>query len=408
MQRAGEKKADTFEVAVIVTLCVALGPLATDLYLPSLPSIGRAFSVGVGETQLTLSVFLIGFALSQLIYGPLSDRFGRRPVMLTGIAVFLLASIFCAFAWSLESLLVGRLLQSLGICAGPVLGRAVVRDAWGAERSARILSYTGSAMALAPAVGPIIGGFLEAAFGWRSNFFALSFLAVALLACVFLRLPETNLRPDPMALRPLRIAGNFLVLMRHRSYLGYVLVGALSYAGLFVFISDSSFLLIGDLGLSPQAYGLSFAAVIGGFILGSFVSGRFGERFGRDRMLALGVIAAALAAFLGIGLALSGVLTVWSVVGASTLFFLSSGFILPNAVAGALRHYPHMAGAASSLMGFVQVGIAAGLGIAVGQLHDGTHLPMAGAIGVAAGGIALSWGFLVRPGLREDRLRLAT
>ncbi len=408
MQMQDKVRADTFEVAVIVTLCVALGPLATDLYLPSLPSIGRAFDVGVGEAQLTLSVFLVGFAFSQLIYGPLSDRFGRRPVMLSGILIFLAASIFCAFAWSLEALLVGRLLQSLGICAGPVLGRAVVRDAWGADRSARILSYTGSAMALAPAVGPIIGGFLEAAFGWRSSFHALSVFAVLLLAFVFLRLPETNRKPDLSALRPLRIAGNFLVLLRHRSYLGYMLIGALSYAGLFVFISGSSFLLIGDLGLSPQAYGLSFAAVICGYILGSFASGRFGERFGRERMLTLGVAAATLSACLGIGLALFGVLAVWSVVGATALYFLAAGFTFPNAVAGALRHYPHMAGAASSLMGFVQMGIAAGLGIAVGQLHDGTHLPMAAAIGFAAGGIALSWGFLVLPGLREDRLRIAT
>ncbi len=404
----GRLRADRLEVAIIVTLCVALGPLATDLYLPSLPSIGRAFEVSVGEAQLTLSVFLIGFALSQLIYGPLSDRFGRRPVMLFGLVVFLAASIFCSFAWSLEVLLVGRLLQSLGICAGPVLGRAVVRDAWGPDRSARILSYTGSAMALAPAIGPIIGGFLEAAFGWRSSFHALSLFALALLAFVYLRLPETNRSPDPNALRPLRIAGNFLVLLHHRSYLGFMLIAALSYAGLFVFIAGSSFLLIDDLGLSPQLYGFSFAAVIFGYILGSFTSGRFGERFGRDRMLALGVLSGLFAAALGLVLSLSGVLAVWSVVGVTALYFMAAGFMLPNAVAGALRHYPHMAGSASSLMGFVQMSIAAVLGIAVGQLHDGSHVPMAAAIALAAGGIAVSWQFLVRPGVRADRLRPAT
>ncbi|GAB5467323.1 MAG: Bcr/CflA family multidrug efflux MFS transporter [Rhodospirillales bacterium] len=407
MPPAGTRRADTLEVAVIVTLAVALGPLATDLYLPSLPAIGRAFDRPVADTQLTLSVFLAGFALSQLIYGPLADRFGRKPVMLTGLAIFLAASIFCALAWSLEALLVGRLLQALGICAGPVLGRAVVRDAWGADRSARILSYTGSAMAIAPAVGPIIGGVLEAAFGWRASFLALSLFAFGLLTLVLLRLPETNRQPDPTALQPGRMLANFILLLRHRSYLGYALITALGYAGLFAFISGSSFLLIDSLGLSPLNYGFSFAAVIVGYITGAFVSGRYGGRIGGERMIVLGVGLSLLAALLGMALALSGVLNLWSVIGATTCFFLASGLMLPNAVAGALRHYPHMAGAASSLMGFIQMSIAAILGIAVGQAHDGSHLPMASAILFCALGILLSWSVLVRPGLRQDQLARA-
>ncbi len=407
MPPAGRGRADTVEVAVIVTLCVALGPLATDLYLPSLPAIGRAFDRSVGETQLTLSVFLIGFAASQLVYGPLADRFGRRPVMLAGMAVFLAASIFCAFAWSLEALLAGRLLQALGICAGPVLGRAVVRDAWGAERSARILAYTGSAMAIAPAVGPIIGGVLEQHFGWRASFAALSLFSVALLLFVLLRLPETNKNPDPYALRPLRIAGNFAVLLRHRSYLGYALIAALGYSGLFAFISGSSFLLIDALGVSPQNYGFCFAAVIVGYVVGSFSCGRLSQRVGADRLMSLGIAVVLTAAALGMLFSLAGVLSLWSVIGATTLYFLGAGFLLPNAVAGALRHYPHMAGAASSLMGFIQMSTAALLGIAVGQLHDGTHLPMASAIAVASVGIAAAWLGLVRPGEAQDRLRRA-
>ncbi len=407
MPPAGRGRADTVEVAVIVTLCVALGPLATDLYLPSLPAIGRAFESSVAETQLTLSVFLIGFAVCQLVYGPLADRFGRRPVMLTGMAIFLAASVFCAFAWSLEVLLVGRLLQALGICAGPVLGRAVVRDAWGADRSARILAYTGSAMAIAPAVGPIIGGVLEQNFGWRASFAALTVFSLALLLFVLLRLPETNKTPDPYALRPLRIAGNFAILLRHRSYLGYALVTALGYAGLFAFISGSSFLLIDALGVSPQNFGFCFAVVIVGYVVGSFACGRLSERFGAERLISTGIAVVLLAAALGMFFSLAGILSLWSVIGATTLYFLGAGFLLPNAVAGALRHYPHMAGSASSLMGFIQMSIAALLGVAVGLLHDGTHLPMASAIAVASFGIAAAWLGLVRPGLTQDRLRRA-
>ncbi|MEO1192998.1 MAG: multidrug effflux MFS transporter [Pseudomonadota bacterium] len=407
MPSSAPRRADTLEVAVIVTLAVALGPLATDLYLPSLPAIGLAFERPVADAQLTLSVFLAGFAVCQLIYGPLADRYGRRPVMLSGLAIFLAASIFCTFAWSLESLLVGRFLQALGICAGPVLGRAVVRDAWGPDRSARILSYTGSAMAIAPAVGPIIGGVLESAFGWRASFLALSLFAFALLAFVALRLPETNLSPNPDALRPLRMLRNYALLLRDRAYLGYALIVALGYSGLFAFISGSSFLLIGSLGLSPLNYGLSFAAVIVGYMTGAFISGRYGPRIGGERLMRIGIALACLFGLTGVGLALAGVLSLWSVIGSSVGFFLASGLLLPNGVAGALRHYPTMAGAASSLMGFIQMSFAAGLGIAVGQLHDGSALPMAGAILTTACGMLASWLFLVRPSLRQARLEPA-
>lgn len=407
MSPAGQARVDTVGVAILVIFAVALGPLATDLYLPSLPSIGRAFERPAADVQLTLSVFLMGFAVAQLVVGPLSDRFGRRPVLLGGLLLFLLASAFCAFAWSLEVLLAGRLVQALGACAGPVLGRAVVRDAWGAERAARVLSYLASAMAIAPAAGPVIGGFLESYLGWRSNFFALSLYALVLLLLLGYRLPETNRYRDETALRPMRIVGNYVLLLRHRSYLGYLLIVALAYSGIFVFISGSSFLLIETLGLTPQAFGLSFAGAVGGYVVGSLGSGRFSQRFGSDRILVFGVAMGCLAGTVGLTLALSGVLSVVSVVGSTALFFLAAGCLLPNAFAGALRHYPHMAGSASSLLGFVQMALASAIGMAVGALHDGTHLPMAGATALIAAAIAASWAFLIRPGLVQDRLRQA-
>lgn len=393
---------ESLGVTALLTLAVALGPLSTDLYLPSLPAIGHYFQAGVADTQLTLSVFLVGFAVSQLVYGALSDRFGRRRVMLGGFAIFLAASALCALTDSLRLLILGRFLQSLGVCAGPVLGRAVVRDVFGPGRAAKVLSYMAAAMALGPAVGPIVGGLLEVAFGWRANFWALTAVGCFLLLAIGLLLPETNRHPDPTATQPHRMLRNFGTLLSHRSYLGYALIVACAYSGIFSFISGSSFLLIEVAGLDPSAYGFCFGAVVLGYMVGTLISGRFGQRLGQERTLAGGVIVACLSAGAGLLLAVlraEGILPVLLPVAG---YLVGCGLMLPNALAGALRHYPRMAGAASSLMGFLQMGIAALVGIGVGQLHDGTAVPMTGAIAGGAFACLAALLLLVRPGNRHD------
>lgn len=395
-------KAESLAVAALLTLAVGLGPLATDLYLPSLPAIGGYFGRSVADVQLTLSIFLVGFAFSQLVYGPLSDRFGRRPVMLAGLGIFLAASVLSAFAWSLEVLVVARFLQSLGVCAGPVLGRATVRDIYGPERAAKVLSYMASAMALAPAVAPVIGGVLQELVGWRANFWALGAIALFLLAAIFLVLPETNRFRDATALRPRRLVGNYLTLLGHQSYLGYALIVAFAYCGLFTFISGSSFLLIDVLALSPQVYGLTFGVFVLGYMLGTLVSGRWGQRIGPQRLLGIGALLGFACGATGLALALAGELTVVSVVAPFTVFMVAVGFMAPNAFAGALRYYPHMAGAASSLLGFLQMGMAALVGIGVGHWHDGTALPMAGTLAATSLAGLLAWLLLVRPGAAKD------
>lgn len=386
---------------------MGLGPLATDLYLPSLPAIGIAFGRSVADIQLTLSVYIAGFAVSQLFSGPLSDRFGRRPVMLAGFAIFLAASVLAAFAPSLEVLLAARFLQALGACAGPVIGRAVVRDIYGPARAAKVFSYMATAWALAPAVGPIIGGMLETFLDWRANFWALASVSLFLLVVMGLRQPETNHHRDPTATRPLRIIGNFATLIGHRSYIGHALMASFAYAGIFAFISGSSFLLIDTVGLSPAAYGFAFAAVVLGYMVGTFTSGRIGHRMGPERMLGLGAITILAGGLVGLVVALAGEITVAAILLPMTLYLVGCGFLMPNTMAGALRHYPRMAGAASSLLGCLQMSIAALVGIAVGHLHDGTALPMLGMICAAAVAVALSWLLLARPGAAHDKLHRA-
>src|SRR6266446_10357734 len=189
-------------VTALLTALVALGPMSTDLYLPSLPGLLRHFDADIAEVQLTLSVFLVGLAVGQLVYGPLSDRFGRRPVLLAGLILYVVASAICALAPGVPTLIAARLLQATGACAGPVVCRAVVRDVHGREGAARILSYMGAAMALAPTLGPILGGFLELWFGWRAAFAVMTLYGAAGLVIVALALPETNLAPDLHAARP--------------------------------------------------------------------------------------------------------------------------------------------------------------------------------------------------------------
>ncbi len=393
-------RAESLIVSVLLTAMVALGPISTDLYLPSLPAIGAAFGVSNAEVQLTLSVFLAGFAVSQLVYGPLSDRFGRRPVILGGLALYLLATIVCAFAGSIEVLILARFLQALGACVGPVLGRAVVRDIYGRERAARMLSYMGMAMALAPAFGPILGGFLEVWFGWRANFAALAAFAVATLAGALVTLPETNRWKSPDATRPGHLLATYLGLLRHRSYIGYVLVTACTYAGIFSFISGSAFVLIGLLGLSPDVYGFCFAAIVVGYMAGTFLSGRLTLALGLERMVQLGTAVQVAGGAAGLGLLLLDSVTLAGIVLPVVVFMLGTGLAMPNAQAGAIGPFPRAAGSASALLGFFQMGLAALVGIAVGHGSGESAFAMMAAIALVALGGALSYWLVVHPAPR--------
>ncbi|HYD70685.1 multidrug effflux MFS transporter [Azospirillum sp.] len=390
-------RSDSLVVRVLLTALVAFGPLSTDLYLPSLPALVGVFDTDIATVQLTLSVFLVGFAVSQLVYGPVSDRFGRRPALLGGIAIYLVASVACVFADSVGQLIVARFFQALGACCGPVVARAVVRDVFERDRAATVLAYMSMAMTLAPAVGPVLGGMLTQAFGWRANFVTLAVIAVAVLAATATLLRETNVHRDAEALRPSRLLTNYLRLFRDRGFGGHALTAACTYSGIFAFISGSSFVLIERVGLSPAAYGLSFAVVVLGYTAGSFLAGRLTLRVGGHRMVRLGTAVSSVGGLVGAALAWSGIVSVPAIVLPLFVFNLGAGLTLPNAMAGAVGPYPTMAGLASALLGFAQMGLAAVVGILVGHLHDGTSRPMMGAVALVALGAAAFHRLLVTP-----------
>jgi MFS transporter, DHA1 family, multidrug resistance protein len=219
--------ANGLRVTALLTALVALGPISTDLYLPSLPGLLRHFGADIAEVQLTLSVFLLGLAGGQLVYGPLSDRFGRRPVLLTGLVIYVLASLACVAASGISALIAARFLQACGACAGPVVCRAVVRDVHGREGAARVLSYMGAAMAIAPALGPILGGFIEGWLGWRANFAVLALYGAVGPGVTVAILPETAPdRDQPIAVGSLLYG--YGALLKARAYMGFVLASPMA------------------------------------------------------------------------------------------------------------------------------------------------------------------------------------
>lgn len=388
---------DGLLIAILLTMLTAIGPLSTDLYLPSLPAIGRALDADVETVQLTLSLYVVAFGFSQLIYGPLSDRFGRRPALLLGVGIYLVASVACMLAPSIEWLIAARLFQALGGCAGPVLGRAVIRDVYGRERGAKMLSYVGSAMALAPAVGPVLGGWLQDLYDWRASFALLTGFSGLAFIGTWLLLDESNQQRDPLATKPFHIYSNLVLMLRSREYVGYLAASAATYCGLFAWISGSSHVFVEVMGLKPSHYGMVFAAIVVGFIIGTQIGGRVTMRVGIARIVGIGCVINAICGVAMAGLALALPPNIPGLLIPMVLNMIGVGLVLPNAMAGAIGPFPEKAGAASALMGFAIFGLAAFAGQAVALTFDGTEHPMALVIGL--GGVAsfLCYVLLVRP-----------
>jgi DHA1 family bicyclomycin/chloramphenicol resistance-like MFS transporter len=377
---------DTLGMTAMLAMLTALGPLSTDLYLPSLPSIAASLGTDAARTQLTLSAYLVGFAAGQILYGPISDKVGRKPTVLAGLVLYCLASAVCALAVSVDMLIAARVLQALGAAGPIVLGRAIVRDLYDGVRAGRELSRMGMLMGLVPAIAPVIGGVLEPLFGWRSNFWAVLGGGSALTLAVLLFLPETlkQRRPEPISL--LGILRGFRVLLQHAGFRLYAMLTALTYAGLFCFISGSSFILQKVYGLSPLAFGLSFSAGVIGYIAGTIVAQRVVQAWGLDGTIRIGVQCLAGGGLLMLVGMLVGTGSSLEVTLPMALYAAGVGLVLPQANASAMMPFPDRAGAASSLQGLLQMGFAAVVGAMLGLLL--TSAPLAMPILIALMGLA--------------------
>ena len=388
----------TFALTALLAGLSAVGPLTTDMYLPSLPDIARQLGASSAQVQLTISAYLVGFAAGQIIYGPVSDRHGRKPVLIGAIALYCAASLACALSTSIEMLIVARAFQALGGSGGIVLTRAIVRDIYSGAHAGRELSVIGSVMALAPVLAPILGGLIQTAFGWRVTFLALVGAGFAGAAVVWVLLPETlnNRAAEPVSLpsmlRSYRIVG------RNPAYLAYLSITSASYAGLFAWISGSAFVLQDLYGLAPFDFGVAFALGSVGYMIGSAIAARLVIRLGLDGVLGLGGCACAAGGLAMVAAVASGLTSSISLVLPMAVYLAGLGMVLPQGIAGAMTPFPERAGAASSLFGFLQQTAAAVSGAAVGWFLGQSAWPLA--LGVATMGFATFGLWLATRGLR--------
>jgi MFS transporter, DHA1 family, multidrug resistance protein len=369
----------TFALTMLLAALTALGPLSIDMYLPSLPDIANVLAAPQARVQLTVSNYLIGFAVGQVFYGPLSDRYGRRPVLLAALALYVTGTGICAATQSIDPLIAARFLQGIGGSGSIVLARAIVRDLYSGVRAARELSLMGSISAFAPIVAPMIGGVLQTAFGWRASFLLMGAAAVVAIFMAGRLLPETLRRrvPEPFSLPYLiRSYGS---LLRHRAFLAYLGLITVSYAGLFAWISGAPVVLQGVYGLSAVAFGFTFALGAAGYMAGAASAARLVLRLGLGRTMGLGVT---LLAAGGLGLAAvvaANIPGIW-LVAMMALYLAGMGLSMPQAMAGALTPFPDRAGTAASLMGLVQQAGAATVAAVVGNYLGSSAWPVAGVV----------------------------
>ena len=383
---------------VLLGSLTAVAPLSIDMYLPSFPEVERALAAPRGSMELTLACFFIGLTLGQLCYGPLSDRFGRKPPLYFGFALYTLASIGCALSGSVTMLWVFRFLQGMGGCAGIVIPTAIVRDRMTARESARAFSMLMLVMGLAPILAPLLGGWLLTSFGWRAIFVVLAmFGALSLVAITFgLKESHQTAHEPPLSLKT--VGGNYLYLLRNRSFMGFALAGGLCMAGMFAYIAGSPFVLIDLYGVQPSHFGWFFGANAFGLIASSQLNALALSRFPATTMLRHALWVPPVAGLVLAVLACGGWISLpWFALG-FFCFVASLGWITPNAIASALATHGQMAGAAAALASAMQFMFATLAGALVGVFHNGTGQPLAIVMALCGCGAWLCHRLLVKSG----------
>lgn len=382
---------------LIVTTAVA--PFSQNIFIPSMPTLQAAFATDYGTAQLALSLFLIGSGVGQILHGPLSDRYGRRPVMIGGLVLYVAASIVCAVAPSILVLVTGRFVQAVGGCVGMVVGRALLRDLFDRSRTASVMAYLTMAMVLAPMIAPTVGGFLDVWYGWRSTFVLLVFFGALVAAVVWRWFPETH-APNPDT-HGFRVYGPAVAdLFRQRRFLGYTLQVSFTTATFFVFQGGVPYVMVELLGRPPSDFGLYIIPVIGCYMVGNLVSARLVSRLGIDGLISIGtVLCLASALSLAAAYAVLGVSAELLFAGMAAIAF-GHGLCLPTGFAGVVAVDPKLAGAAAGLAGAVHMSTGATASFLVGELLADSATPVVVLMVLMTVAAAAAHFIGVRPGKR--------
>lgn len=343
---------------LVLILISTISPLSMNIYLPSMAGMVGDFSTSAAMVQLTISLFLVSVAVSQIFIGPLSDRFGRRPLVLWGMAIYIAATIACLFAPTIEALIATRIVQAIGGSAGMVLSRAIVRDVYERDKAASMIGYVTMGMAVGPMLAPAFGGVLDGIFGWQGGFYTMAVLGVISLAAAFFNLRETNLAPSSASGLG-SLGTNMLRLMREPMFWIYTLIVSLASALYFSYLGGAPFISANILKISPAEMGIYFMFVAAGYILGNFISGRISERVGIFPMIGTGSVLPILAVATVMLVVVAGVYHPVALFLPMFFVGLGNGICIPSAVSGAVSVKPELAGAASGLVGSMQVGFGA-------------------------------------------------
>ena len=360
-----------------LALLLGLQPATTDIYLPALPALTRELGAPMSHAQLTMSALILAFGIAQLFWGPIADRVGRRPVLLTGLALYTAASAGSALAGSIEVLIIWRVLQGATMAAAVVCARAMLRDLYEPQTGAQVMSLGLSGLGVIAIAGPVVGGLAAAAFGWRAALAVVAVFGAVTLIFVAWRLPETLAVKNPHATTLAPLLAAWGTIARHPTFVAWTLLVTFTYGGLFTILAGSSFVYIDVLGLSPGAYGLALASASTSYLLGTFVCRRWVARHGTAGAVRRGAVFTLAGGTLVLVLALAGVQQAWAVLVPQWLFAFGHGIHQPCGQAGAVGPFPQAAGAASALAGFVLAATAFGVGLWLGQALDGTVLPYA-------------------------------
>jgi DHA1 family bicyclomycin/chloramphenicol resistance-like MFS transporter len=364
-----------------LALLLGLQPATTDIYLPALPALTRELGASMGAAQLTMSALILAFGVAQLFWGPVADRVGRRPVLLTGLTLYTAASIGSALAGSIEWLILWRVLQGATMAAAVVCARAMLRDLYEPQVGAQVMSLGLSGLGVIAISGPVIGGLAATAFGWRAALTVVAVIGAATLAFVVWRLPETLAQKNPRATRLAPLLRNWGGIARHPVFVAWTALVTFTYGGLFTILAGSSFIYIDVLGLTPRAYGLAMAVGSCSYLGGTFVCRRWVQAWGMAGAVRRGAVFTLAGGLLIVVLALAGVQQVWAVLLPQVLFAFGHGVHQPCGQAGAVGPFPQAAGAASALAGFALAATAFGIGLWLGRALNGSVLPYALSLG---------------------------
>lgn len=364
-------------VLLSLTASSSLGLVASTIYVPSVPAIAHSLGTSIAQVRLTFVGYLLAFAVSMLVLGPLSDRFGRRRTVLCGLALSALASLACAASPTIAALIAARVVQGVGACAGLVVGRALTREIWGPAAAAQVIAGRAIAATLLQAAAPVAGGYLQTWIGWRANFVAVAALAVVAMALMARFVPS---RPAALHRRVddgRGIVASCRALLASRRFAAYAGAAAGAHAGFHIFAAGAPAVLIGAFGVTPAQYGYYAALPPFGFLIGSGLSSRLTVRLGINRMIAIGSAVLAPAGLAMLALAMFHVAAPFGVIGPMIFVCCGSGLITPNATAGSLAGERRSVGAASGLGTFIQMSVAAGATAALSLGPSGSPLVLA-------------------------------